>query len=81
MLTISGGKTRGCLARADDSAWPASTSLRTSPSTRASSLFSVCSARMVSARSSESPELIIVANWRDMIARSLSLTFAPKPGS
>ena len=26
------------------------------------------------------PELIIVANWRDMTARSLSLTFLPKPG-
>ena len=47
---------------------------------RASSLFSVCSARMVSARSSERPELIIVANCRDMIARSLSFTLFAEAG-
>ena len=35
---------------------------------------------MLSARSSDRPELIIVANWRDMIARSLSFTLSPKPG-
>ena len=33
-------------------------------------LFSVCSARMLSARSSESPELIMVANWRLKTATS-----------
>ena len=45
--------------------------------TLASVLFWVWSARMVSARSSDSPELIIVANCRDMTARSLSLTPLP----
>src|SRR5215213_4471613 len=80
MLTISGGKTLGCFAIADDSALPPSTSPRTSPRTFFSSLFSVCSARMVRARSSERPELIIVANCRDMTARSLSFTLAPSVG-
>ena len=81
MFTMSGGKICGeCLASADESELPVSTSSRTSPSTCASSLFSVWSARMFSERSSESPLLIIVANCRDMIARSLSLTLGPKPG-
>ncbi len=36
---------------------------------------------MVSERSIDRPELIIVANCRDMTARSLSFTFfLPKPG-
>jgi|GEM_PF-4934122 hypothetical protein len=35
---------------------------------------------MVRARSSDRPELIIVANWRENTARSLSLT-RPVPGS
>ena len=35
---------------------------------------------MVSARSRESPESIIVASCRAMIARSLSVTLSPKPG-
>jgi hypothetical protein len=55
---------------------PVSTSLRTSPSRRASSLFSVCSVRIVSARSSDSPESIIVANCREKTARSFSPTLA-----
>ncbi len=75
MLTMSGGKASGCLAIALDSELPVSMSLRTSPRTRASSLFSVCSVRMFRARSSESPLLTMVANWRAKTARSLSLTF------
>src|SRR5947209_13628762 len=36
---------------------------------------------MLSALSSERPELIIVANWRDITARSLSLIrLPPRPG-
>ncbi len=35
---------------------------------------------MVRARSSDSPALIIVANCRDMIARSLSPILLPNPG-
>src|SRR3954447_4888441 len=80
MLTIRGGNTLGCLPSADDRLLPVSTSLRTSPAMRASSLFSVCSVRIVSARSSDRPELIIVANWRLKTARSFSLTFLPMPG-
>src|SRR3712207_7302047 len=41
MLTMSGGKTLGCLPIDTDSALPVSTSLRTSVSTRLSSAFSV----------------------------------------
>jgi hypothetical protein len=51
MLTISGGKTSGCLAMLTDSELPVSMSLRTSPRIRASSLFSVWSVRMLSDRS------------------------------
>jgi hypothetical protein len=73
-------KTLGCLAMAADSEVPFSTSARTwmmiSPRRR----LLVCSPRMVRARSSDRPELIIVANWRENTARSLSLT-RPTPGS
>ena len=82
MLTISGGKAFGCLPMADDSEPPFSMSLRMTPSSRASSLFSVCSTRMLSARSSDRPLLIMVANWREKTARSLRPTFLPpSPGS
>ena len=74
MLIISGGKTLGCLPRASDSAEPVSTSLRTFRIVSASRLFSVCSASTLSVRSSDSPAPIMVANWRDMIARSFSPT-------
>ncbi len=40
--------------------------------------FSVCSSRMWSARMSERPELIIVANWRLKTATSFCLTLPPK---
>ena len=81
MLIMSGGKTFGeNLAIATDSAVPPSTSARTSPSTRASSLLSVCSERIRSARSSGRPLFTIVANWRAMMARSFSFTFLPMPG-
>ncbi len=80
MLTIRGGNTVGCTASASLSARPPSTSVRTWASTLASGLHSVCSSRIVSERSSDSPELTIVANCRDMIARSLSPTLLPKPG-
>ena len=80
MLTISGGNASGCLASEADNACPVSTSLRTRVRTRASSLFSVCSDRIVSARNSERLELIMTANCRDMIARSLILTLVLKPG-
>ena len=80
MLIMIGGNTRGCFASAADSAVPVSTSLRTSLRTRASSLLSVCSERIVSVRSNERPELTIVANWRAMTDRSLSFTLLPNPG-
>ena len=81
MLTISGGKTLGCLAIADATATGRSRRrCGPRPRTRRSSLFSVCSARIVSARSSERPELIIVANCRDKTARSLSLTLLAEAG-
>ena len=81
MLTINGGKTCGeCLVMAAESDEPVSTSPRTSPRIFARYGFAVCSERMFNARSSERPLLIMVANWRDMTARSLSLTFLPKPG-
>ena len=32
-------------------------------------------------RSSDRPELVIVANWREKIARSFSVTRLPRPGS
>ena len=82
MLTMSGGKTSGCLAMPLDRELPVSMSLRTSPRTRASSLFSVCSVRMFSARSSESPLLIMVANCRDEDREvlELDLLLPPKPG-
>jgi hypothetical protein len=71
----------GCFPRPPDRDEPVSTSLRTSARTPASALFSVCSDRMVRARSSDRPELIIVANCRDMTARSFSLTLGLEPGS
>ncbi len=74
---MSGGNTFGCLARDADSDTPVSTSERTASSVLASCVFSVCSARMVSARSKERPELIMVANCRFITARSLSLTPLP----
>ncbi len=82
MLTISDGKTLGeCLPIATDRAEPVSMSLRTSDRVFASALLSVCSDRIVSERSSDRPLLIIVANCRDMTARSLSLTLSPlNPG-
>ena len=81
MFTISGGNTFGCLAIPTESELPVSMSFRTSPRTRASSAFSVCSVRMDRARSSDNPLLIIVANCREKTARSLSLTFFfPRPG-
>ncbi len=43
-------------------------------------MFSDCSARMLSARISVSPELIIVANCREKIDRSFNPTFGPNPG-
>ncbi len=91
MLTMSGGKTLGCLAIEADRDWPVSTSERTSLRTLARALFSVWSARIDRARSKDRPELIIVANCRDITARSLSLTplpngsvismFMPRPDS
>ena len=65
---------------AADSDEPRSTSSRTSPATPASTGLSVWSVKIASARINESPELIIVANWRDITARSLSFTLSPKPG-
>src|SRR3954453_12966926 len=79
MLTTSGGKTLGCLASADDSDWPASTAVRTSPSVLARDLFSVCSDRIDRGRKIDRPLLIIVANCRLIPARSLILTRLP-PG-
>jgi hypothetical protein len=64
---------------AADSELPFSTSARTWVTISARRLLPVCSPRMVSARSSDRPELIIVANWREKTARSLSLT-RPLPG-
>ena len=74
MLTISGGKTASSAANAVESASPPSTAWRTPVSTRRSSGFSACSARMPSERSSGRPESIIVASWREKTASSLSLT-------
>ena len=73
-------KTLGCLARAADSEVPFSTSARTWMMTSPRRRLLVCSPRMVRDRSSDSPELIMVANWRENTARSLSLT-RPVPGS
>ncbi|GMA85138.1 hypothetical protein GCM10025868_03880 [Angustibacter aerolatus] len=77
---MSGGKIFGSLAMADDSEVPPSTSARIEARASRSGLFSVWSARIVSARSSDRPELIIVANWRAMTARSLSFTGFPRVG-
>ncbi len=82
MLVNSGGKTSGCFARAFDRDCPTSMSCRHWPITSAKRLFSVCSSRMLSERSKDSPELIIVANCREKTASSLSFTFfLPNPGS
>ena len=80
MFTINGGKTFGCAAIASLRALPPSTSARTCARTFASGLHSVCSSRIVSDRNSDSPALIIVANCRDMIARSFSPILLPNPG-
>jgi len=79
-VTTSGGNTFGCLPKAEDRDWPASTAARTSPRVFARALFSVCSDRIDNARMSDRPLLIIVANWRLITARSLILTRLP-PGS
>ena len=78
---MSGGKSTGCLANASDSDPPFSTSTVTCCRMPASFLFSVCADRIDSARSSERPELIMVAIWRIMIASDLRSTPFSKPGS
>ena len=60
-LIISGGNTLGWRWNAAESAVPLSTSLRTWPRIFASTLFSVCSARIVSVRNRERPDEIMVA--------------------
>ena len=79
-LIMIGGKTVLCFSIASDSETPVSTSLRIDARIRASSLFSVCSARMFSVRSSDSPAEVMVAIWRLMMARSLSPTPLLMPG-
>ncbi len=74
MLTIRGGKTASCLPIAADSDEPASTSSRTAVSTLRNSTWVLCSARIVSAFSNDRPELTMVANWREKMARSLRPT-------
>ena len=75
----SGGNTSGCRWNDSDRLSPDSTSLRTASSVSRSFLFSVCSERIVSVRMSDSPDEIMVAICRAMIARSLSLTLPPRP--
>ena len=59
---------------------PCSRSKRTSLSTRASSLFSACAARMLSDRTTESPESTMVDSCRVITATSRSLTRSEMPG-
>ena len=66
----------GNFAIAPDSDAPCSTSMRTAVSIFASSLLSICSARIARARRIGRPEFTMVANCREKIATSLSLTFA-----
>ena len=80
MLIMIGGKTLGWCPSACDSDEPCSTDSRTEANTSPRCLFSVCSDRIDSARNSDRPELIIVANCRDAIARSFNLTLLPVPG-
>ncbi len=68
-------KTFGCFCIAPESEAPCSTSIRHAVSVSASIEFEVWSARIDRARRIGRPELIIVANWREKIDRSLSLTF------
>src|SRR5688500_2692869 len=70
-------KAFGCLPMAADRDEPCSTSVRACTRTFASSLRSVWSARIESARRIGRPEFTIVANWRQKIATCLSLT---RPG-
>ncbi len=73
-------KILGCLAHAADSDEPRSTSSRTSPRTRASSLFSTWPARIPRDRTTDRPESIMVASWRVATAISASLTRLENPG-
>ncbi len=74
MLIMIGGKIRGCFMKAAEIELPASTSDLTTRRTRLSSVFSVCSDRIVRVRSMDRPAEIIVANSREKTARSFSLT-------
>jgi hypothetical protein len=81
MLIISGGKSLSCLPTASENETPVSTSSRTSAMIFASRLLSTWSARIVRVRSSDRPEPIMVAIWRDMTAMSFILTArSPRPG-
>jgi hypothetical protein len=73
-------KTRGYLVQAAESDDPCSRSNRTSLSTRASSLFSTCEARMLSERTTDRPESTMVESCRVMTATSRSLTRSEIPG-
>src|SRR3970040_1115750 len=64
MFLYNSVKALGCLAKASASVWPLSTSYTTSLVTAASSLFSVCLARISSACTSGRPAMIMVANRR-----------------
>ena len=80
IATISRGNVLSCLAIAADSDRPLSMSRRTSWIAFCSDGLVVCSSRIASERSSDSPEDVIVANCREKIARSLSEVLLPKPG-
>jgi hypothetical protein len=67
--------TRGWRAIASESRSPASTSARSSETTRASFLSSVCSSRMTRAVTTLRPASIIVANWREKTCSDFGLTF------
>src|SRR6266566_4869347 len=70
MFTNRSENALGCLRSASARVWPLSTSYTTWRVTSAKTLFSVCSARMVSACTRGNPALIMVANWRVMMTTS-----------
>jgi hypothetical protein len=73
--TNSREKMRGWRAMASERRSPPSTSARSSETTFASFLSSVCSSRITSAVTTFRPASIIVANWREKTCRDLGLTF------
>ncbi len=70
----------GCFSIAWESDEPFSTSAFTSRMISEKARLGVCSARMLSDRRRESPELIMVANWRLKIATSFAFTRPDSPG-